>query len=143
MVDREDAPKVEGYRWFMNRNGYAARQETIGPKKQRTVLMARVILGLEHGDKRQTDHISRDKLDNRRCNLRIVTKAQNAQNRMRTDGISKHRGVTLAKRVKKRPWQAYGAVNGKMTHVGYFATEDEAADAARAWRRIHLPFAVD
>lgn len=110
---------------------------------QRYVTMARVILGLERGDPREADHISRDRLDNRRCNLRILTKAQQQQNR-RATGKSKHRGVSFVKaRAHRKPWRAQGKVDGVQHNIGHFATEQEAADAAREWRRVHQPFSID
>lgn len=139
-IDAADVPLIEPYQWHIDTEGYARR--TIEGGKQ-TERMARRILGLKTGEKLNPDHISRDKLDNRRCNLRVVTHAENCQNRHRTDGVSKHRGVTFAKRRKTRPWQAYGCVHGEQTHLGFYDTEQEAADAAREWRRVHLPYATD
>jgi hypothetical protein len=142
LVDDADAHLAE-HRWFINSSGYAARQEPTPRGGQRTVLMARVVMGLVHGDSREADHISRDKLDNRRSNLRIATHAQNAQNRVRRGGLSKHRGVSFRKDRKSRPWVAYGTLNGKTKWLGFFDEEEQAAAAAVAWRREHLPFAID
>lgn len=141
IVDETDAPRVLAYKWHVGTDGYAER--TIDTRKGTKERMARLVLGLTRGDGLETDHISRDRLDNRRSNLRVVTHAQNSQNRLRTDGVSKFRGVSKRKGKKDRPWCAYGCVAGKQTHLGFFETEQEAADAARAWRREYLPHAVD
>lgn len=142
LVDAEDAVKVTGFRWYVSGNGYAVRMESIEGKKQRTVSMARVILGLDFGDRREADHISRDKLDNRRCNIRITDHAGNCQNRRRFDGTSTYRGVSLRKDRKSRPWQAYACLNGKQHHLGFFDKEEEAAEASAAFRREHMPYAA-
>jgi hypothetical protein len=131
------------HRWYINSSGYAVRQEQVGAKRQRTVLMNREVMGLAHGDKREADHLSRDKLDNRRSNLRVATHAENCQNRVRTDGSSRYRGVSLVKGRKKRPWKATGGLNGKSYHLGYFEEEAAAAAAASVWRAENLPFSED
>lgn len=72
------------------------------------------------------DHINGDKLDNRWCNLRLITRSENACNAKR------HRqgrvpGVYYHSRQKK--WRAYTMINGKQKHLGLFTTE---ADAIRS-----------
>lgn len=140
-IDAADAALVEPYRWHLDSEGYATR--TVDAKRGVKERMARRIMGLVPGDGLETDHISRDKLDNRRYNLRVVTHAQNMQNRARTDGVSRHRGVSFRKNRKTRPWVAYGSVGGEQTHLGFHDTEQQAADAARAWRAEHMPYATD
>lgn len=77
VVDYEDALRVAVYRWHRNSNGYAARPAGQG----RIVLMHRQLLGLSPGDGVEVDHVNRDKLDNRRENLRAGTHAENARER--------------------------------------------------------------
>jgi hypothetical protein len=144
LVSAEDADKVTAHRWYISGHGYAVRQISVGRKKQRTLSMARVILGLDFGDRRVVDHISADKLDNRRENIRIVTHAENLQNRVsRQYGSSRHRGVSFAKDRRARQWVAYGCVAGKMNYLGAYGSEDEAGEVAAAWRRENMPFATD
>lgn len=144
LVSAEDAHKVRDHRWYANSNGYASRQENIpGTKKQRTVLMARVILDLDFGDKRKVDHVSRDKLDNRRGNIRIATHAQNMQNQGSRRGSSRFRGVSFDKSRKTRPWIAYCCIDGKTRYLGAYATEEEAGKVAADYRREHMPFSVE
>jgi hypothetical protein len=101
-------------------------------------------MGLGYGDPREADHINRNKLDNRKANLRVVTHAQNTQNlSSHSDSQSRYRGVARLSGVRAKPWQAYGTVDGKRQYLGTFATEQEAADAAAAWRREHLPFTTE
>ena len=75
------------------------------------------------------DHINRNGLDNRKENLRFVSRSQNAMNSER-EGYpytSKYRGVCLGKRRKK--WRAYICVGLKQKYLGYFYSEEEAAKA--------------
>lgn len=142
-VDVSDKAVVEPFPWFVNSQGYAVRNVTVESGKQRTLPMHRAILGLEFGDRLEADHISRDKLDNRRSNLRVVTHAQNSQNKPGHGKYSQHRGVSFQKGAKKRPWIAYCSLDGRQHYLGAFGSEDEAAGVARAFRAEHLPFAVD
>ena len=78
------------------------------------------------------DHRSGDTFDNRRRNLRIVTSAQNAQNRQRVCARSGFRGVSRM----RGKWQARVGVGRKIYHLGTFVTKKEAAAAAFAGRRL-------
>ena len=71
------------------------------------------------------DHINRDVSDNRRINLRAVTHQQNNRNRAQITG--KYKGVSWSKHAKK--WRSTITVSGKLTHLGYFKEEKEAANA--------------
>lgn len=96
--------------------------------------MHRLILGLEHGDKREGDHEDGNGLDNRRsCNLRIATHQQNTHNQRSLKGMSKFKGVRWHRRHKR--WEARIRVNYKLLHIGSFVGEK---DAARAYDRAAL-----
>lgn len=100
LVDDEDFTLLNQRAWQINDSGYAIRSQRVGPRKDgKKIQLAihRVILGLEHGDTRQVDHINGDPLDNRRANLRICSKDENARNRrvhsnnrLRVKGVSAH-----------------------------------------------------
>jgi hypothetical protein len=140
LVDDEDAHLVEGRRWFLQNAGYPEANTRNVDNVRKRVLMHRVILGLSPGDGQITDHINRDKLDNRRENLRLVTASANAQNRIRPSGrYSRYRGVTR----KNGQWAAVATVAQKQHYLGSFATEEEAAQAAAAWRAAHMPFSPE
>lgn len=101
----------------------------LGGKK---VYVHRVILGAMAGE--EVDHINGDKRDNRRSNLRIVTHAQNHQNRDRHPD----RGVCYDK--ARGRWKARVTVNGR-EHMTRHATKEEAIAAAVARRALLMPFA--
>ncbi len=116
--------------WCLGSHGYAVRDRS-------GILLHRELLGLRRGDKRQVDHINRDRLDNRRSNLRVVTSGEQGQNRSgERNTSSQYRGVSLHKASGK--WRAYGTVAGHTTHIGVFANEEQAAAAAAAWRTAHM-----
>lgn len=85
------------------------------------------------------DHIDGDGLNNRRCNLRLASSSQNAQNRC---GVRSARKLPGARGVypQKGRWVAKARVGGRLVHVGMFASHDEAEAAAIAFRREHMPF---
>lgn len=138
-LDFEDRALAE-HRWCLNTMGYAQRYGRV--EGRRTVfLMHREVLGLVHGDGTQCDHINRDKLDNRRSNLRPATNAQNGQNVPSHGKTSSHRGVSW--NTKHGNWRAQASVDGRNHHLGCFDREEDAAEAARAFRAEHMPFAVE
>jgi len=72
------------------------------------------------------DHINRNPLDNRRCNLRDATSSQNKANTAKSKGEyhSEFKGVTWHKGQGK--WMVTIGVNGKHIHLGYFRSEIQA-----------------
>jgi hypothetical protein len=139
LVDEADAESVVAYRWRLSPYGYAQRSFKRGAVKTYQSLH-RQLLGLAFGDGLEVDHINGDRLDNRRENLRIVTKAEQAQNAQRhgrriARGVCFHRG--------NRKWMAYGYSAGRIVHLGYFTDVEEAGRVATAWRSQHMPLFVD
>ena len=74
------------------------------------------------------DHKNHNGLDNRRCNLRICTPAQNQYNRrLQTGGTSLYKGVYWHK--ENRKWRAQICHGGLHIHIGYYDYEADAAIA--------------
>jgi hypothetical protein len=136
LVDAADAAMVGAYSWRIHREGYAERRVYAGGKVL-AVLMHRELLGLVRGDGHQVDHVNGNTLDNRRANLRVCTNAENHQNLHERP----YRGATWEAR--RNLWQARAKLAGKTHHLGRFATREEAATVAAAFRREHMPFSAD
>lgn len=130
IVDAEDYAELSQFKWCAvrdHRSYYARRSSKQQPDGRRfTIRMHKEILGAPPEEGMITDHINGDGLDNRRCNLRFVTHAQNMQNRRDKRGTSLYRGVSAS----KGKWVAVLCHNGVRTRLGTFADE---IDAARAW----------
>lgn len=74
----------------------------------------------------EVDHINGNTLDNRRCNLRFATRAEQNYNRGPRRGLSsKYKGVHWYKRDQK--WQSQIKKGQKRVHLGYFDDEIKAA----------------
>lgn len=125
-VDEADYAALVGYRWLLEKNGYARRIATVGGKRT-SVYMHRELLGHPDG---LVDHANGVRLDNRRANLRVVTPAQNSQNvALSQRNKTGFRGVWFNRRLGK-----YGAQVGRV-YLGLFDTAEEAGEAAEAKRR--------
>lgn len=139
-VDKADAPALANWRWSLN-DGYAVRGTTTGGRR-RQIAMHRQIVGLTRGDGLQVDHINRDRLDNRKKNLRVVTRAEQQQNLTpRTGTTSRHRGVSWEARREK--WIATARLNGRRVYIGQFDDEGAAGEAAADFRRENMPFSAE
>lgn len=106
-----------------NAYSYVGRFNTSTKKWER---IHRLIIGAK--DREIVDHINRDTLDNRKCNLRICDNQMNQYNQRKRSDSKYMRGVTFDKSSKKKPWKAQIKINGKNHHLGMFETEAEAHD---------------
>jgi hypothetical protein len=71
------------------------------------------------------DHINRNKLDNRRANLRIADKSINAINSgLRNTNTSGYKGISWSKRGKK--WEVYIGKDNIRIRLGLFRKIQEA-----------------
>lgn len=144
IVDAQDFEALRGRIWRLH-DGYAVTWETT-TGVTRMVSLHRELLGLSPGDPREGDHIDLDRLNNQRSNLRIVTKAQNLQNKSayRTSRhgrrTSRHRGVCWDK--AKQKWHAYASIDRHMHHLGHYEAEEDAARAASDFRAQRMPYAT-
>jgi hypothetical protein len=124
LCSAEDYDNVSKHSWHWHTDGYPATR-LLGSKKR--TFMSRLVMEAKKGT--LVDHINRDRKDNRRENLRIVTYSQNAQNRTKKAGSSSsYKGVYYSKRQKK-----FGAnlkINSYRHHLGYF---DDEIDAAKTY----------
>lgn len=81
-------------------------------------VLGRPLLSIE-----EVDHINRDGLDNRRENLRLVTRSINMHNTdKRIDSKQPYKGV----RKRGNRWQARISINKRSFSLGFFSTPEEA-----------------
>jgi hypothetical protein len=141
-VSPEDFALASRYKWHPGWN--RGRCEVLGGVGRKTIRLARLIMGLRAGDTRQVDHWNRNALDNRRCNLRLCTRAGNMLNRERMSrgggststcyrGVDRCLGITGEKggrsfRTRLRDGKRY-------INIGSFASARAAAHAYDDFRR--------
>jgi len=124
LVDDEDEGLVSGLSWYFQ-NGYA-RADLPRPSNAK-IYMHRLLLGQPIG--LQVDHRNGNRLDNRRCNLRLASATQNAANSgPKPSNRSGFRGVSWFPR--DRRWTVHIKVNGRAKNLGYF---DDPVEAARVY----------
>lgn len=124
IVDSDTFEWLNTFPWYYDfQTGYAKTKLPEVDGKQTCIKLHRLLMPRKPGF--VTDHINRNKLDNRRVNLRYVSKGENNRNAFRKDNKSGFTGVTpLGNR-----WLAKFKYNGFYHSLGSFKTKDEAARA--------------
>lgn len=136
IVDDEDFRFVSQWKWSFD-GQYAVRgqfTEYLGRQnghswcRNQKIYLHREINRTPPG--LETDHINRDKLDNRKGNLRSVTRGGNSRNhdahRNNVTGVC---GVNWYNAIKK--FRASIVVNRTRVHLGYFADLTAATQARK------------
>jgi hypothetical protein len=126
IVDAADYEWLSKHKWFANGNErtgfYAARWLP----NHKMLLMHRAIMDPPKG--MIVDHINGNPLNDRRSNLRICSRKQNARNTRGVRGTSsRFKGVHFHQWSGK--WIASICYNGKQIYLGSFDNEIEAAKA--------------
>jgi len=120
IVDNDMFKKLNQFKWRKDAQGYACRKKND--------YMHYHVIG-HPPDGLQTDHISRNKLDNRRCNLRFVTTSQNQANKPKQkNNTSGYKGVRLHHK-KYVAASRIGVSGGRKKHLGRFTSKIAAAIA--------------
>ena len=135
IIDTADLHLVEGANWHaevkLRRDGsirtvYARRNMPALIEGRILTALHRIIMLPPSG--MLVDHVNGDGLDNRRCNLRLATPAENNQNRrLSLSNTSGYKGVCFDKH--KGKWRALIAANGRKVHLGHYTSAAEAAEA--------------
>lgn len=129
IVDDADFAWLSQWKWHAQattRGGFYANRR--GPDGK-MLAMHRVINATPDG--MMTDHIDGDGLNNQRANLRTASPLQNMMNRKgKRGGSSRYKGVWADPTSgNKKLWRAGIRIGGRLTYLGRFATEAEAAAA--------------
>lgn len=93
VVDDQDFDSLNKLKWYLSSTGYAVRR-----MKGKTTYMHRIICNTPDG--LFVDHINRNRLDNRRSNLRNVTWAENRNNiSVHKDNVNKTLNIDFHRNV--------------------------------------------
>jgi len=120
LVDDEDYESVSKNRWSFHHLGYAVRGKP-------QISMHRFIMKAKKGE--FVDHKNRNKLDNRKSNLRFCTQSQNIHNSLRDDGVHW--------RANRKAWIVRMKVDGESKYIGYFK---RLKDAKRARKEASVKY---
>lgn len=128
IVDDGDYDKLIQYKWqYNNKWGYISRSK-MGDGKQSTWYMHWDIMG-KPPKGMDIDHINRDKLDNRKENLRMISHRENLMNGpMRKNNTSGYKGISwYGGKINK--WYAKISINDGYIRLGPFVNKDDAIRA--------------
>jgi hypothetical protein len=127
IIDNEDYAELSQYHWFARWNGtdYRAKRMDRKDGKRIEIQMYNQIMPVSKGF--EIDHANRNPLDNRKHNLRIVTRSQNQRNKgIQKNNTSGINGVYFNRFAKK--WGVQKRIDGKHYSFGYYNTKAEAIE---------------
>lgn len=133
LVDSDIYDLLGKYKWHKSADGYAigsvsSRNGMKWGERHKFVRMHRVIMKADKGQ--LVDHINRNKLDNRRSNLRFATKSINTLNaKVRVNSKSGVTGVNFHS--GRNRWRAYMTLGYVHIGLGWFRTKEEAVEARK------------
>ncbi|MCJ7778070.1 MAG: AP2 domain-containing protein [Sedimentisphaerales bacterium] len=128
IVDPNDFYWLNKSHWSprKNRGGvYAVRFINVPGKKTTISSMHRVIMNPPRG--LLVDHKNLNTLDNTRTNLRLATCSQNMFNKKKIKSVTSSRFIGVCFHKSSKKWGAYIKYGPKMTWLGTFDDEIEAA----------------
>ena len=128
IIDSSLADAVGRFNWYFDNGGYA--MTVLYTPTRMVVFLHHLVIGRPLNGL-QVDHINRDGLDNRSCNLRIVTNRGNGGNR--TD---KSKTGFVGVRANKNKFRAVIRLNGKSMYIGSRDTPQEAGRLYDAALRV-------
>jgi len=130
LVSAQDLNAVLNYKWYLCSSGYPGTYGSVYDTSERwgaPLPMHRFLYPIIPSG-HVVDHINRDRLDNRRSNLRIITAKQNSFNRKKPiNSKSAYKGVQ--KSGKLGLFKAVIRKDGKTYEIKGCATEKDAAIA--------------
>ena len=121
-IDYVDYPRVRKHRWWIDKgSGYFVTNID-----NRTITLHNFLMQPPEG--MVCDHINRNKLDNRRSNLRYATPKQNSRNRSKgRNNTSGYIGVCL--HIRRKKYVAQVKVDNRTINLGEYDSAEEAAKA--------------
>lgn len=119
LVNECDLWLIDLIQWRIDSDGYVRGAVPGGKRGTPHIRLHRAILSFPLVC---TDHANRLRFDNRRCNLRLASKSQNAAN-MKAKGALGLKGVTR----KGSKFVASITIDGSLKYLGRFSDKYEAA----------------
>jgi len=121
IVDVENIEKIKEHKWFLV-HGYVRTCDGFS--------LHEFVMDFYKKENSVIDHINRNRLDNRRENLRIVDFTINGYNKgKQSNNTSSFPGVSFDKRRNK--WEAYIKIKRKHIHLGRYSKFEDAVSARK------------
>lgn len=139
IIDKTDYEFIKNWFWRKDKKGYwvtNAKKEDIEKYNKKSLKVHQLVATRKYGEYDTKslfpDHLSRDKSDNRRCNLILKSNQDNMKNRsLSKANTSGKTGVCFMK--SKNRWSAYITVGYKTISLGnYLKYEDAVLARLRA-----------
>jgi len=123
LIDIDDIEKIKDIKWGLETSKNT--QYCRGKYNGKLIKIHRFLLGVLENKNVQIDHINRNRLDNRKSNLRICTRLENSQNsELQINSSSGYLGVNYDK--TKGLWMSVIQAYKKRIRLGGFKTKEEA-----------------
>jgi hypothetical protein len=129
-IDLEDVDRCKPFVWGIRRcrNKEESQKEFYYAGNGKVGFLHGYLSGKKKGY--LTDHKNLDTLDNRRDNLRVVSRSQNSMNRgMQSNNMSGHIGVAWNKKTEK--WASFITKDKRRKHLGYYTDINDAIEARK------------
>jgi hypothetical protein len=133
LIDSEDIDKIKNYTWWIGKNGYVYTKIYF-ENKSKIIYLSRLIMDANGNE--EIDHIDRNKLNNKKGNLRIADRVTNNANKSKVglNYSSTYKGVLKV----KGGWKARIGINNKEINIGTFTNEIAAANAYNFYAELYL-----
>lgn len=133
LVSNEDFERLSSFKFYLAIHGYAVSTQS---KKYLHSMILEAPKGF------YVDHINRNKLDNRRENLRVLNPQQSSWNLRKPNKLG-YRGISYIyayrngkKYIREKPYMVHIGTHGKnFKFIGYFANLRHAAMAYDIWAK--------
>jgi len=125
IFDTDEYLKIKDYCWWTNDYGYMYTTKPNSNHKKNLLLHHLILNFTDTSNGLFTDHINRNKLDNRKENLRIISRQNNARNiSLSFDNTSGFIGVDWMK--SESAWRSRIVYEGIAHHLGIFQDKEKA-----------------
>lgn len=123
IIDKDDVYRVQCYKW--SSQGKYLRINRHWDGIQHNIYLHHFLIGMPLNRTLEVDHINRDVLDNRKCNLRFVSRQMNMKNKKPALGIYWDRD--------RNNWVAQGHTDTTV-YLGSYKKRAEALIVYNNWK---------
>lgn len=131
MCDADDWEHFKHICWSCNKQGYATGRDM---ENKSLVKFHIKVMGKRNGY--FVDHINRNRLDNRKANLRFLTPQENTWN---IGTGKKNKSGVVGVSTQRGKWVATIGDNGKKHYIGIYNTKEEAIQARKEAEKTYQP----